>query len=86
MHTDVSYGISNIKKYIIYLYVAWRKGVGKLWRLPYTTHCIQLTTHSLLKYHWRREVFNINSENDAVKTISRLATKLPPSVFGQNYI
>ena len=32
-------------------YVAWRKAVRKLWRLPYTTL-------SLLKYHWRREVLN----------------------------
>ena len=42
-----------------HFYVAWRKAVRKLRRLPYTATCsIQLTTPSLLKYHWRRKVLN----------------------------
>ena len=86
MHTDVSYGISNLKQYIIFI-------VRKLWRLPYTTHCNLLHTInnslpieiSLEKRSVKSGWSCVNSENDVVKTISRLATKLPRSVFGQNY-
>ena len=63
-----------------------------LWHLPYTTHCNLLHTinNSLpieisLEKRSVKSIWScVNSEND-VKTISRLATKLPPSVFGQNY-
>ena len=51
--------------------------------------CTQLTTHSLLKYHWRRQVLKCiwsclnseNCENCVVKTISQLVTKLSRSVL-----
>ena len=74
-------------------YVAWRKVVCKLWRLPYTTHCNLLHTInnslpieiSLEKRSVKLIWSCVNSENDVVKTISRLATKLQRSVFGQNY-
>ena len=74
-------------------YVAWRKAVRKLWRLPYTTHCNLLHTinNSLpieisLEKRSVKSIWScVNSENDVVKTISRLATILPRSVFGQNY-
>ena len=93
MHTDVSYGISNLKKYIIF-YVDWRKAVRELWRLLYTIHCnlLQTINNSLpieisLEKTSVKSIWScVNCENDAVKTISRLATKLPSSVFGQNYI
>ena len=54
------------------------------------TCCIQLTTLSLLKYHWRREVLNQFGHMWIVKmilkkTMSRLAIKLSRFVFGQNY-
>ena len=87
MHTDVSYGISNLKKYIIFM------SLGELWHLPYTTHCNLLHTinNSLpieisLEKRSVKSIWScVNSENDVVKPISRLATKLPRSVFGQNY-
>ena len=61
----------------------------KLWRLPYTTHCNLLHTInnslpieiSLEKRSVKSICSCVNSENDVVKTISRLATKLPRSVF-----
>ena len=61
----------------------------KLWRLPLlltATCCIQLTTIeiSLGKRSVKSIWSCVNSEND-VKTISRLATKLPRSVFARNY-
>ena len=73
-----------------HFYVAWRQVVRKLWRLPYITHCTQLTTHSPSKYHWRKEVLNLFGHVwivtiAFVKSISQLATKLPRSVFGHNY-
>ena len=86
MHTDDSYGISN-------LYAAWRKAVRKLWRLPYTTHCNLLHTFnnslpieiSLEKRSVKSIWSCVNSENDVIKTISRLSRKLPRSFFCQNY-
>ena len=61
MHTDVSYGISNLKKYIIFMSLGEKQcinyGVYHIFLLT-ATCCIQLTTPSLLKYHWRREVLN----------------------------
>ena len=90
MHTNVSYGISNLKKYIIFMSLGEKQCVsyGVYHILLTATCCIQLTTPSLLKYHWRsvKSIWScVNSENDVVKTISRLATKLPRSIFGQNY-
>ena len=81
-------------KEVHHFYVAWRKAVRILWRLPYTTHCNLLHTInnsllieiSLVKRSVKSIWSCVNSENDVVKTISRLATKLPRSVFGQNYI
>ena len=60
MHTDVSYGISNLKKYIIFKSLGEKQCVnyGVYNILLTATCCIQLTTPSLLKYHWRREVLN----------------------------
>ena len=60
MHTDVSYGISNLKKYIIFMSLGEKQYVnyGVYHILLTATCCIQLTTLSLLKYHWRREVLN----------------------------
>ena len=60
----------------------------KLWRLPYSTHCIQLTTHSLLKYHWRREVLN---QFGIVKIMLYklylcFNNKITTFCFGQDYI
>ena len=60
---------------------------------PYTTHCNLLRTInnslpiaiSLDKRSVKSIWSCVNSENDVVKTISRLETKLPRSVFGQNY-
>ena len=74
-------------------YVAWRKVVRKLWRLPYITHCNLLhTINNLLPIQIsleKRGVKSIwsclNSDNCVVKTISQLATKLSRSVFGHNY-
>ena len=41
-------------------YVAWRKAVLKLWRIPYTTQChLFYTTLFLLKYNWRKDVLNL---------------------------
>ena len=65
----------------------------KLWRLPYTTHCNLLHTinNSLpieisLEKRSVKSIWSwVNSKNDLVKTITRLATKLPRSVFGQSY-
>ena len=81
-------------KEVYHFYVACRKAVRKLWRLPYTTHCQMLHTInnsipieiSLEKRSVKSIWSCVNSENDVVKTISQLATKLPRSVFGQNYI
>ena len=66
----------------------------KLWRLPYITHCNLLhTINCSLPIQIsleKRGIISIwsclNSENCVVKTISQLATKLPRSVFGHNYI
>ena len=74
-------------------YVAWRKVVRKLWRLPYITHCNLLHTinNSLpiqisLEKRGVKSIWScLNSDNCVVKTISQLATKLPRSVFGHNY-
>ena len=59
MHTDVSYGISNLK-YIIFMSLGEKQNVnyGVYHILLTATCCIQLTTLSLLTYHWRREVLN----------------------------
>ena len=60
MHTDVSYGISNLNKYIIFMSLGEKHCVnyGVYHILLTATCCIQLTTPSLLKYHWRKEVLN----------------------------
>ena len=79
----------DIKLLLHHFYVAWRKAVRKLWRLPYTTHCNLLHTinNSLpieisLEKRSVKSIWScVNSENDVVKTISQLAIKLPRSVF-----
>ena len=71
------------------LYVAWRKVVRKLWRLPYFTHCNLLHTinNSLpiqisLEKRGIKSIWScLSSENCGVKTISQLATRLPRSVL-----
>ena len=63
--------------------------MSKLWRLPYTTHCNLLHTInnslpieiSLEKRSVKSIWSSVNSKNDVVKTISRLATKLSRSVL-----
>ena len=60
MHTDVSYEISNLKKYIVFMSLGEKQCVnyGVYHILLTATCCIQLTTPSLLTYNWRREVLN----------------------------
>ena len=81
-------------KKVHHFYVAWRKTVRKLLRLAYTIyHCNLLHTinnslHIEISLEKRsvKSIWScVNSENDVVKSISRLATKLPRSVFSQNY-
>ena len=69
-------------KEVHHFYVAWRKAVRKLGRLPYTTHCNLLHTInntlpieiSLEKRSVKSSWSCVNSENDVVKTISQVAT------------
>ena len=59
-YTDVSYGISNLKKYIIFMSLREKQCVNYIvYHILLTATCyIQLTTPSPLKNHWRREVLN----------------------------
>ena len=65
-------------KEVHHFYVAWRKAVRKLWRLPYTTHCNLLHTinNSLpieisLEKRSVKSIWScVNSENDVVNYIS----------------
>ena len=74
-------------------YVAWRKVVRKLWRLPYITHCNLLHTINnslpiqiLLEKRGIKSIWScLNCDNCVVKTNSQLATQLSRSVFGHNY-
>ena len=92
MDTDVRYGISNLKKYIIFMSLVEKPCVnyGVYHILLTATCCIQLTAHSPIEISFEKRSVKstwscVNSENVVVKTISRLATKLPGFVFGQNY-
>ena len=88
MSTDVSYEILNRKKCIIFM------SLGKKQCVNYGVHCnlMHIINNSLpieisLEKRSVQSIWScVNSENYVVKTISRLPTKLPRSVFRQNYI
>ena len=74
-------------------YVAWRKVVRRIWRLPNKTHCILLPSINntlpidvtlekrCIKFIWSC----INSENTVVAEIAKFAMRLPRSIMGDNY-
>ena len=80
------YEDKRIEKY----YVAWRKAMRKVWKLPNLTHCNLLPVITnclplnlllekiLLKFIWSI----INSENRIVNNVFKLALNNRRSVFG----
>ena len=75
------------------LYVAWRKVIRRLWKLPNTNHCNLLHTINnclpidvILEKRCAKFVWScINSKNNIVKSISTSATSNPFSDFADNY-
>ncbi len=81
------------KSDVDYFYVAWRKTIRRLWKLPNTTHCnllpsindslpIEITLEKrCIKFIWS----SLNSKNSIVKNIALSAISSSFSTFGDNY-
>ena len=74
-------------------YVAWRKTIRRLWKLPNTTHCSLLPSINdcipieiILEQRCAKFIWSsLNSTNTIVKTIALSAISSVNSTFGDNY-
>ena len=83
----------RINEYLILSYVAWRKTIRRLWKLPNTTHCSLLPSINdcipieiILEQRCAKFIWSsLNSTNTIVKTIALSAISSVNSTFGDNY-
>ena len=67
-------------------YVAWRKTIRRLWKLPNTTHCLLLPIEIILEQRCAKFIWSIiNSTNTIIKAMALLAISSVNSTFGDNY-
>ena len=74
---------------MIDLYIAWRKVIRRIYRLPKRTHnfiTMKLYIETRLDRRLAKFVFTmINNNNDVVKSITRFKLFSPSSVLAENY-